>query len=843
MRQRERENGDYSLVCLLVGSVSVYRERWTGSTWTGAGVARKSHTMASQEPLNQQCGFHVKESTAVDKAVNDEFGNGIRAAEHAHGAHQVHQVHQFPVQQSALSFGTAPMTGTAATQSTLTPSPSSLPLRRASGNMAIPASTGSSKLYRISGNTKARLAPSSMSPGLAMSQGDMTLAEHSHLTPGVKKMMRSVVRGLKAYQEPEAATEGLGGTYFFKSETGGKIAIMKPCDEEPMAPSNPKGFRGRQLGEPGLKPTVRVGEAASREVAAYLLDHKGMAGVPHTVMVRMAHPIFHYDDHFEEYEGTVGGTSGLDTINAADADEDEGLGARVNSDGELPLKLGSLQSFVRHECDSTEMGSKLFNKKDVHRIGILDVRLFNTDRHGGNILVQKVHQSGGGFKIGTTGFQHTTQYKLVPIDHGFALPEGLEPPYYEWQHWPQAMLPFDKEELDYIASLDAKADVELLRKELPDIQEGSFRVLELATLVLKKAAAAGLTLSEIAGVLTRPICIDEEPSELEKICFEIRKEMFEAELEAARRGSLSVNRAASHLSSMTIEDIDVGVGCERPDVATGSSVNGSPGSVSEVVTVCEGGCEDSKLDGDASPGDESTMSTYFSMNIDDAVADDDQPTPQLLTKSLARKQTDSDALFSMDEDGGNKTPPPGSPVVARSKEGIYIEAPTLRVKATGEVEHLSTPFGTTFKSVLGGTAGSSPSYDSESPTHQDDSGAIPEDDVISAFGSGFDAPFRGAQSYIPTLNKFPTVSMTVVKDRRQAGGISSLCADGSLTPSMAAAVEEPRGCYDSSFVLKDMDERAWAVFMAKAEEKIADKLARQAWIDTFGAVAQMSCPV
>lgn len=69
-------------------------------------------------------------------------------------------------------------------------------------------------------------------------------------------------------QEPEAATEGLGGTYFFANEAGQKIAIMKPCDEEPLAPNNPKGFVGRQLGEPGLKPTVRVGEAASREVRA-----------------------------------------------------------------------------------------------------------------------------------------------------------------------------------------------------------------------------------------------------------------------------------------------------------------------------------------------------------------------------------------------------------------------------------------------------------------------------------------------------------------------------------------------------------------------------------------------
>jgi hypothetical protein len=28
--------------------------------------------------------------------------------------------------------------------------------------------------------------------------------------------------------------------------------------------------------------------------------------------------------------------------------------------------------------------------RDVHRLGILDIRLYNTDRHSGNILVRKV---------------------------------------------------------------------------------------------------------------------------------------------------------------------------------------------------------------------------------------------------------------------------------------------------------------------------------------------------------------------------------------------------------------------------------------------------------------------
>lgn len=45
---------------------------------------------------------------------------------------------------------------------------------------------------------------------------------------------------------------------------------------------------GRALGDPGLKPSVRVGEAAVREVAAFLLDREHFARVPHTVMVKVS---------------------------------------------------------------------------------------------------------------------------------------------------------------------------------------------------------------------------------------------------------------------------------------------------------------------------------------------------------------------------------------------------------------------------------------------------------------------------------------------------------------------------------------------------------------------------
>ena len=87
-------------------------------------------------------------------------------------------------------------------------------------------------------------------------------------------------------------------------------------------------------------------------------------------------------------------------------------------------------------------------------------------------------------------------------------------------------MPFGREELDYIAALDAKADVEMLRREVPSLREESLRLLEVSTTLLQACAAAGLSLAEIATVVTRPLIgMDEEPSELERLCFAARTEV------------------------------------------------------------------------------------------------------------------------------------------------------------------------------------------------------------------------------------------------------------------------------------------------------------------------------
>lgn len=303
------------------------------------------------------------------------------------------------------------------------------------------------------------------------------------------ELVKDIVKAIKNGVDPIPVHGGLGGAYYFRNIRGESVAIVKPTDEEPFAPNNPKGFVGKALGQPGLKPSVRVGETGFREVAAYLLDYDHFANVPPTVLVKVTHSIFNVND-----------------------------GVRGNKF--LRKKVASLQQFIPHDFDASDHGSSSFTVEAVHRIGILDIRIFNTDRHAGNLLVRKLDG------VGMLG-----QVELIPIDHGLCLPESLEDPYFEWIHWPQASVPFSVDELEYIKNLDPIYDSEMLRTELPMIREACLRVLVLCTIFLKEAAAFGLCLAEMGEMMSREFRRQgEEPSELEAVCIEARRMIADSDM-------------------------------------------------------------------------------------------------------------------------------------------------------------------------------------------------------------------------------------------------------------------------------------------------------------------------
>ncbi|KAH7276844.1 hypothetical protein KP509_39G024400 [Ceratopteris richardii] len=317
----------------------------------------------------------------------------------------------------------------------------------------------------------------------------------------MKQIIEDVVKALNCGVEPLAASGGLGGAYYFRNCKGESVAVVKPTDEEPFAPNNPKGFVGKALGQPGLKRAVRVGETGVREVAAYLLDHGNFARVPPTVLVKVSHRIFH--------------------INSS-------ASVHKEPDRTYPVsKLASCQQFVPHDHDASDHGTSRFSVSSVHRIGILDVRIFNTDRHAGNILIR--YSNAKDSQGDRSNIYVNETLELIPIDHGLCLPEELEDTYFEWLHWPQASVPFTEEELEYINKLDAGKDSDMLRTTLPMLREACHRMLVLSTTLLKKAAAAGLCLAEIGEMMTRDQI--EERSELEMLCFQAKDELSGADID------------------------------------------------------------------------------------------------------------------------------------------------------------------------------------------------------------------------------------------------------------------------------------------------------------------------
>lgn len=320
-------------------------------------------------------------------------------------------------------------------------------------------------------------------------------AAQQKLPSAVRDMIDAAVAGMEKGNAPIMSSEGTGGAYFMQDATGHRhVAVFKPADEEPMAANNPRGLPVSSTGE-GLKKGTRVGEGALREVAAYILDHPrdgatGFAGVPPTALVRCTHKAFRQP-----------------------LDQASPLAAPPP----VP-KLGSMQAFVSNCGSCEDMGPRAFPVHEVHKICVLDIRLANADRHAGNILVCK-HDDGDGMS-------------LVPIDHGYCLPESVSPihPYicaficiigwffildsidacmqfedctFEWLYWPQCREPFGEETVEYVRSLDAEEDIAMLRLHGWEVSRECARTLRVATMLLKKGVERGLTAFHIGSVLCR----------------------------------------------------------------------------------------------------------------------------------------------------------------------------------------------------------------------------------------------------------------------------------------------------------------------------------------------------
>ncbi|KAJ4951201.1 hypothetical protein NE237_028033 [Protea cynaroides] len=329
----------------------------------------------------------------------------------------------------------------------------------------------------------------------------------------ISDLIRSTFDGLESGYQPVRSSEGSGGAYFMQDSSGDKfVAVFKPIDEEPMAVNNPQGLPMSSDGV-GLKKGTRVGEGALREVAAYILDHprsgiwslpteeRGFAGVPPTVMVRCLHGGFHYPNGYQFATKNV--------------------------------KIGSLQMFVMNIGSCEDMGPQAFPVEEVHKISVLDIRLANADRHAGNILVGK----------------EGDRTVLIPIDHGYCLPENFEDCTFEWLYWPQAHEPYTHETVEYIRSLDAEKDIALLKSYGWNISRECARTIRISTMLLKKGAERGLTPFAIGSIMCRETL--KKVSVIEKIVHEAMDAVLPGTSEAAFLESVS-QIMDRHLDELTI---------------------------------------------------------------------------------------------------------------------------------------------------------------------------------------------------------------------------------------------------------------------------------------------------
>jgi len=273
--------------------------------------------------------------------------------------------------------------------------------------------------------------------------------------------------------QPILSRSGSGGVYLLRDAEAGKpLIVFKPKDEEAGAPQNPRGFVGLENSR-GARPGVPSAHRAVREVAAYLLDHAGAASVPMTTLARGKHVSF----------------------------------VPLLANGSTIWKVGALQLYVDTMETADNFGFSIFDCQDVHRIGILDVRIANSDRNYGNMLVKvKRNPSGGWLK------------QLVPIDHGCSLPDrlGIRCSDVVWMAWPQARLSFKSTELSYIARLDAISDAHMLGNTL-GLERPGLRMMEVTTLWLKSAASHCWTLHEIGNALYRSDATPHIPSKIEML--------------------------------------------------------------------------------------------------------------------------------------------------------------------------------------------------------------------------------------------------------------------------------------------------------------------------------------
>lgn len=157
---------------------------------------------------------------------------------------------------------------------------------------------------------------------------------------------------------------------------------------------------------------------------------------------------------------------------------------------------GSLQSWVSHKCSAEDMGPSAFSAEEVQKIGILDVRLLNLDRHLGNLLVAETE----------------TGLKLIPIDHGYTLPSYRDTSdvHFGWTFWKQCKGPWTEQARATVAAIHPLADAAALAAQ--GIGAESLVAHVAASLLLRHCVSREISLFRLAQFMQSDMLLDDAQS-------------------------------------------------------------------------------------------------------------------------------------------------------------------------------------------------------------------------------------------------------------------------------------------------------------------------------------------
>lgn len=116
---------------------------------------------------------------------------------------------------------------------------------------------------------------------------------------------------------------------------------------------------------------------------------------------------------------------------------------------------------------------------------------------------------------------------------------------FDWLYWPQAHEPYSPDTINYIMSLDAEQDIELLKFYGWDLPHECARILRITTMLLKKGAEKRLSPHAIGSIICR------QTLKQESVVEQIIQEAQEAALPGSSEAALPGSSEAAFLESVS----------------------------------------------------------------------------------------------------------------------------------------------------------------------------------------------------------------------------------------------------------------------------------------------------